>query len=202
VKLKLERLEHGLVLSVTESIEAAQVAVIKAGLAKAAKSRVLIDLCSLPEALLQSERLASEFLALKAGFACQDREVLVASPVTALGDAPTRELGIALLETAPAREAALLAACLLYAQKLERRKSALEQELSSLESSASSLRRLRKTGSDLRKRVEAAETQIRELAATKRPAASSEENAARLRTAEQTLTLVLQKRGFLEGTAS
>lgn len=206
VKLKLERSEHGLVLSVTESIQSEQVAVIKAGLAKGSKtgvhSRILIDLCALPQASLQGERLASEFLALKAGFACQGREVFVASSVPGLGDAASRELGLALLESAPAREAAQLAACRLYAEKLERQKAATEKKLDALEADACSLRQLRKKNSDLRKRVLSAENQIRELVATKNPGGNFEENASRLRTAELTLTTVLQKHGFLEAASS
>lgn len=206
MKLKLERSEHGLVLSVTESIQPEQVAVIKAGLAKGSKtgaqSRILIDLCSIPEASLQGERLTSEFLALKASFACQGREVFVASPVSDLGDAASRELGLALLESAPAREAALLAACRLYAEKLERQKAALEKKLAALETDASSLRQLRKKNSDLRKRVLSAEGQIRGLVSAKNPAGTFEENASRLRTAERTLTTVLQKHGFLGAASS
>jgi hypothetical protein len=205
MKLKLEELDSGPLLSVSESIEAEQVAVIRAGLANLLKkgaARVLVDLSAIPEEQLRGERLISEFVALKAWAACQDREVLVAAPLTELGDAPTREALFALASDPQAREAAQLGACRAYAAKLERQKHALEKKVSALEPGASSLRKLRKQNSDLRKRIAFAEAEIRRWVTTRNAAGSFEENAARLRTAERTLAQALESKGIQVPEAS
>lgn len=201
MKLKLEQQDYGTILTVTESIEHEQVAVIKAGLGKILlnDSRpVLVDLCGIPDSQLNVERLTAELVALKAWAACQDRELFVAAAVRELGDAATREQGAALLASARAREAALEAACRIHVEKLERQKNALEKKRASLEGAGSRLRKLRKENSDLRKRIALAETQIRSLPASRGETGRFEENASRLRTAERTLRAVLEKQGFLE----
>jgi len=193
--------------------------VIQAGLAKIARTNgatlsvlpslpVLIDLCALPEPMLRNERLAIELATLKAQSACQDRPVIVAAPVPGLGDADSRESGLELLQSQPAREAAMQAACTLYADRLE----ALKQTHSKTsappdergdelaERTANGLSMLQSETANLSRRIALAQDQLRSLldAGVKKSDALFEQNAARLATAEQTLTRVLEKHGLLE----
>ena len=114
MKLKLESRDSGqisvTILSAVGPIEAGQVAVLKAGAGKlfsqTPRKPLLIDLTALEG---PTERLSADLLALKTWALMQDDTLFVVSPDPALGDAPNLDAGLALLASAPAREAGLLA---------------------------------------------------------------------------------------------
>jgi hypothetical protein len=201
VKLKLEAQDYGMILSVTESISAQEIPVLRAGLGKifqTQKNPVLLDLSQLPDAQLRNPQTLTQLLALKASSAAEDHELFVITPVERLGDAGTRDQGIALIRTPLARFIALESTLQLEVAELERQKGVLEKKLQAIDSGAGSLRKLRKENSDLRKRLSFVEPQVRSLLTARREPLASDPMTARLKAVERTLGSVLESQGILQ----
>ncbi|MCM2323674.1 MAG: hypothetical protein NDJ90_10480 [Oligoflexia bacterium] len=162
MKLKLEVQNAIVILAVSESIAAQQIAVLKAGLNKliqSGKKTILLDLSDPNLAVAPAD--VNALAELREWAVDNGAQLMIASAMTGLGDGPTREETLKLL-TSPLGRLLLLEGRLRAQLKgLTQRKLELEQKLTSVSAEANSILTLRKENGELKKRIRDLEKQLR-----------------------------------------
>lgn len=163
VKLKLESQEGVTILCVTEDVLTQHAAILKAGITKLFKSGKKVILLDMTGITSLDEGVDKEILNIQAMAPELDSQLVVASPLDGLGQAPTRELVLKQMSTALFGLMATEAKLQVKLKRLEKQKLELNNKLNSLSSSDVSLQTLRKENSDLKTRVRRLERQICKL---------------------------------------
>jgi hypothetical protein len=163
MKLKLENpdpLNPGLTtLIVTESIEPAHIAVLKAGLTKlfqSGKKTILLDFSAVQATGLTTPTISQEILALRVWASASDAQVLVVSPIETLGHAKTREDAIKIVNSSEGPLLALEAKLQAEFKAVSAKKAELEGKLAQA-NAAGDPKVLLRTKSDLTRAVNEAQ---------------------------------------------
>ncbi|MCM2277798.1 MAG: hypothetical protein NDJ89_06950 [Oligoflexia bacterium] len=162
MKLKLEVQDNVMILAVSESVTADQIAILRAGLGKliqAGKKTLLLDLSDPNLAVAPAE--VKEIAALRDWASELGAQLMIASPMTGLGDALTRPETLKLLTSPLGRLLMLEGRLRSQLKALEQHKIDLEKKLASVNSGPNSVNLLKKENSDLKARIVDLEKQIK-----------------------------------------
>jgi DNA repair exonuclease SbcCD ATPase subunit len=202
VKLKLEPGTGGAkILSVTESIAAQQVPMLKAGLGKlfeSGESLILLDLTTLPRAMLQDKAVLAGIQDIKSWSLSLPQELFVASSVPELSDALSVSELQAMVQSPLAR---LLASETKYKARLDeltRKKAELEKSLTSLDAEGAKLRAQRQTNTQLKKLITRLEAVLKVYEKERKPVVDMDPALkTKLDQVEKTLKSILQTNGVI-----
>ena len=201
VKLKLEMQQNVAILSVLESVVVQDVAVLRAGLNKifqSGRKSVVVDLTGLSEGSL-GDGAASELVQLGAWAASLEGQVIIASPIAAVGQAPDREKAVALLGTNIAKLLANEARLNSQIKTLQARKAQLEKALGAAQGGGTQdAQALKQEAYRLKQLVESLESQIKLLMKDRKDPFLPNDTLAKKRdTLNDTVISILRERGMI-----
>jgi hypothetical protein len=196
VKLKLEVQENIHILCITEDVLAQYAQMLKAGIIKLFRSGKKTILLDMVNATQVDEAIIRE-LQVIANYAPEiDCQIVIASPITGFGHAPSRDLAIKMM-TAPifglmSTEAKLQARI----KKLEKSKTNLMERLAALKD-ATEIFQLTKSNTDLRTAIKALERKVQRLLNARVEAKPPMNLSERMSLVEKTLGSVLGQDGVV-----
>jgi hypothetical protein len=205
MKLKLETQDPAqpniTTLVVSETIEPANIAVLKAGLSKlfqSGKKNILLDFTPVLPGQISAPSLHKEISDLRGWAVSSDAQLLVVSPIETVGHAKPREEALKLMSSSEGPLLDLEAKLQSDLKAAEQKKTELEQKLTQA-NAAGDPKLLMKENSDLKRSIAEAERLTYKFLKlrTQDPYALPSFQLAR-EALEEILTTVLKKEGVLE----
>jgi hypothetical protein len=205
MKLKLETQNNSslevTVLVVTEKVELSHLAVLKAGLTKliqSGKKNLLLDLAALQASDIAESSLPKLVLDLRTWAVGFGAQVLVISPIEALGHAKTREEGIKVLGSAEGPLLAMEAKLQAELKAAQEKKEMVSKKLTQTSNSGDP-KLLQKTNSMLKRSISETEKLVEKFLKLRQSDPHSLPAFQLSREAlEEVLTTALKKEGILQ----
>ena len=197
MKLKLEVQEGITILSVTEDVQAQHGPILKAGIAKlfqSGKKSILLDLTAVTQL---DEPAAKDIEAIRATAPELEGQLVVASPLEGLGQAPNREIAIKQINSPLFGLLATEAQLTAKLKRLDKQKNEFNEKLTSMKSADGDILKLRKENSDLKQMIRTLEKQVYKLLTVRIDSTKNDAITDRIAMVEKTVSEILVQDGVL-----
>lgn len=200
MNVKIENQDNFTVLVATGPLAANELPILKAGLTKLFQSGhkvVVLDLVAVPAATLGTPEALAAVASLRTLAGEKGAQLLIASPVTGIGDAAQRDDAIARINSPLGRLLALEKRLVVQIKKVEQHKVLLEQKIAHVEKTTGNIMQLRRENVELKRRLSELEELVRARLLTRLPPFTSELNQHQFDTAARILTSAMEKQGAI-----